>query len=145
MAPALTQIAYASTAADTVTKAVVRSILYRARAHNAQADITGVLLSAPQSFVQLLEGPTAAVEALYERINQDPRHTDVELLFCRPATSRVFPEWRMGEVNFLDDLRDQARTRLETVIVNRPILAPQPPDFLAYARALHDVLEAADS
>jgi hypothetical protein len=58
-------------------------------------------------FVQVLEGPRAAVENVFERIQQDDRHGDVSLLAFDPNPSRAFENWSMGFVGASDD--DAAR------------------------------------
>ena len=49
-------------------------------------------------FAQVLEGPRAAIEATFERIQQDDRHGDVSLLAFGPAQERAFETWSMGFV-----------------------------------------------
>lgn len=71
-------------------------ILATARAHNAAVGITGALLSSPQWFAQVLEGEAAAVQALYARIQRDPRHREVRLLSLRPIRRRAFGRWSMA-------------------------------------------------
>jgi hypothetical protein len=72
------------------------SILAVAQRDNAAAGITGALLHSRRWFAQVLEGERGALEALYARIERDPRHRDVTLLALHPATRRVFESWSMG-------------------------------------------------
>ena len=53
------------------------SIIANARAYNPTVGITGGLVRSQDWFAQLLEGPTEAVRALMDRIERDPRHSDV--------------------------------------------------------------------
>ena len=46
--------------------------------------------------MQVLEGKRAEVEALYQHISQDPRHTACVVLRAGPLATRRFAEWRMG-------------------------------------------------
>lgn len=71
------------------------AILAVARRHNAEAGITGALLHSRRWFAQVLEGERGAIEALYARIQRDPRHREVTLLALHPATHRVFARWSM--------------------------------------------------
>ena len=48
------------------------------------------------SFLQVLEGPEAAVEACFERIGRDKRHHRIILMIEQEAGARAFPDWRMG-------------------------------------------------
>lgn len=78
------------------------SIFSQARSDNQKRRITGALMVSGDWFVQVLEGDEAAVRSLYADIEQDPRHTDVELLSAEGAPERVFARWSMAEVE-LDD------------------------------------------
>jgi len=63
--------------------------------------ITGVLCvcQGGNVFLQALEGGRDAVNALYGRIVQDPRHRDVTLLDYAEIDERRFAGWRMGSVD----------------------------------------------
>ncbi len=100
------KLIYTSKAAPGTTDATLEDILATARGHNSGADITGVLLYFDNSFIQLLEGKRNDVMALYDKIKDDPRHTDVDLMFEEYQEGRVFGDWRMAYVP-LD--RDSAR------------------------------------
>ncbi len=74
----------------------IRQILASARKNNAALGITGALFFNGACFAQVLEGPLDAVEALFEKIQQDPRHGDVTLLESGYVDHRDFPEWSMA-------------------------------------------------
>ena len=76
--------------------AIVSQILETSQRNNAKVGVTGALLFNSGSFAQVLEGPRAAVEATFERIQRDPRHSDVSVLQCEPVESRGFPTWSMA-------------------------------------------------
>jgi hypothetical protein len=76
----------------------IQTILTASQRNNAQAGVTGALLFNAGCFGQVLEGPRRAVEATFERIQRDARHSDVSLLAFTPADSRAFPNWSMGFV-----------------------------------------------
>ena len=46
--------------------------------------------------IQVLEGEEKAVEVLYRRIEQDPRHTHVVRVLDQPISQLLFEEWSMG-------------------------------------------------
>lgn len=89
-------LAYTSVAAVGFQEDELTRILEHSRTHNASVGITGVLLYVRGSFIQVLEGKRAAVEALYECIKKDPRHINVNLLLNRPIVQRLFSNWAMG-------------------------------------------------
>lgn len=76
-------------------EAVLAGILLDARRCNIRDGITGSLLCRQDLYLQLLEGPDAAVEACFARIAQDDRHLDVQLKAKRQVDSRLFPQWAM--------------------------------------------------
>ncbi len=73
-------------------------ILGTARANNGRQGITGALLFNSGFFAQVLEGPRASIERVFERIQQDPRHGEVTVLESGTAQERSFPEWSMAHV-----------------------------------------------
>jgi len=72
-------------------------ILTVARARNAAANVTGLLVSRWDLFAQLLEGPGQAVEEIFTRIRRDLRHVQVTLLRLEPAETRLFAGWDMRD------------------------------------------------
>ena len=98
---------YFSTAVVPFQEADLLRLVDHSRSHNREMDITGVLLYVRGNIIQVLEGDKQTVEALYERIKQDPRHTDVSLAINRPITQRLFARWSMGyETITLSDLAE---------------------------------------
>lgn len=108
---------YQSTATRACSAADLERIGATARRNNAARDVTGLLLygeismlpGMPGQFLQWLEGPEADVEATYDRICRDTRHSDVRLTARGPSSSvagvdgRLFPTWDMS-VRRLADL-----------------------------------------
>ncbi len=72
-------------------------ILTVARRNNARDGITGALICRGDLYLQLLEGPDAAVAATYRRIEADDRHLEVTRLLSGPAEARLFPNWAMRD------------------------------------------------
>ncbi len=73
-------------------------ILHTARSNNARRQVTGALLYSSGYFAQVLEGPMTQVEQVFEKIQRDPRHSDVTVLECSEIGLRDFPEWSMARV-----------------------------------------------
>ncbi|GAA4039601.1 hypothetical protein GCM10022281_20590 [Sphingomonas rosea] len=76
-------------------KAMLAGILMSARRNNPRDDITGALICRHDLYLQLIEGPAAAIDALYARIAEDDRHNDVRLLLTEEVEERMFPDWAM--------------------------------------------------
>lgn len=76
----------------------IASILAASQVNNARMDVTGALMFNAGCFAQVLEGPRAAVEDIFEQIQQDERHGDVSLLAFGLTPARAFERWSMGFV-----------------------------------------------
>lgn len=90
------QLIYVSESVTTVTSAMAMSdILAVARPNNARDDITGVLTAADGRFIQIIEGPSAALDDLMARLSNDTRHRVMNVLERRSVPARTFPAWDM--------------------------------------------------
>ncbi len=78
---------------------ILSSILIEARRCNTRDGITGALICRNDLFLQLLEGPEAAVERAYDRICADDRHIEVRRLVRRMIDddARMFGAWAMRD------------------------------------------------
>lgn len=76
--------------------ASISGILASSRRNNARVAVSGALMFNSGCFAQVLEGPRAAIEQTFERIQQDPRHGDVSLLAFEPIAARNFEHWSMA-------------------------------------------------
>jgi hypothetical protein len=73
------------------------SLLMQARAHNREANITGLLLyNGNDTFLQAIEGSEEQIDKLYLSISADNRHTDVTCINRTAINERDFPNCRMG-------------------------------------------------
>ena len=95
----LVRLMYASRAVPTVDQEQLVAIVRRSKSNNPGVGITGVLCFSEGLFLQVLEGGRGPINALYNRIARDPRHTQVELLAYEEITERRFAGWSMGQVN----------------------------------------------
>ena len=89
-------LVYASRAVEPLSDDDLLALLTAARNRNHAHGVTGMLVYAAGSFLQLIEGDDAAVELIWDRIRMDPRHTALRVLRDGPATARLFAEWSMG-------------------------------------------------
>jgi len=95
----LHRLIYASrfTGAERDFDEVLRAVIAKSIQNNRLDDVTGFLVAGEGRFLQLLEGPAQAVQAVYARIAQDPRHADLALIHSGPADRRLFRDWNMGQ------------------------------------------------
>lgn len=89
-------LVYASSASWRMEEAELQDILQKARNHNSRVDISGLLLYAEGNFLQILEGDEDQVNALYDKIEKDRRHTGMIRLMTLRSDERNFPDWSMG-------------------------------------------------
>ena len=76
--------------------AALAEILAVARRRNAELGVTGALMLHDGRFAQALEGPHAAVQAVFDSIAADPRHGAVTVTEDGPVPARAFPAWSMA-------------------------------------------------
>lgn len=62
---------------------------------NAKNDITGLILSSPEFYLQVLEGDRISVNRLYQNILKDTRHENPTLLRYTEIKEREFSDWSM--------------------------------------------------
>ena len=104
----LWHIVYASAATPGFVLADLQAVLRTSREHNGKVGVTGILLFAENSFLQVLEGDPEVLDELMEHIRGDRRHERVVLLLRRPITDRSFADWTMGYTRVvLGELEDR--------------------------------------
>lgn len=89
-------LVYTSVASHKMTDDALKDILAKSRRKNDSGDITGMLLYMDPYFIQALEGEEAAITALFDQIEHDPRHQKVSIVYKKPITERSFADWKMG-------------------------------------------------
>ncbi|OII03976.1 BLUF domain-containing protein [Curtobacterium sp. Leaf154] len=92
----LLSLVYMSAANQVFDQELLDALLEHAREHNTASDLSGLLVYKDGRFMQLLEGPEAAVLETYRRITDDPRHTEIGLLVEERIHTRRFGEWKMA-------------------------------------------------
>lgn len=92
----LYEILYVSTLAPEAPLSVVGEIAAKARLANAARDITGLLVFDGMRFCQQLEGGQKQVLALLERIRQDTRHFNMQILHHGELAVRRFKRFSLG-------------------------------------------------
>ncbi|MEM1036414.1 MAG: BLUF domain-containing protein [Pseudomonadota bacterium] len=92
----LERLIYVSEAAPNLSAKGIQKIVNISHLHNQMSNITGLLVHDEGYFLQILEGVPSDVEATYQRISKDRRHSNCQLLLAQPITQRAFPKWLMG-------------------------------------------------
>lgn len=95
-------------------------MLIKAKAFNRINNISGCLLFHNNRFLQLFEGETAKVNALNDRIQNDPRHRDITTHYNSSISNRLWDEWAMafyemsGSSTSLEIKREMLNNQMET-------------------------------
>ena len=117
------RIIYCSQATTDVAPEELIALLDLSRRNNERDGLTGMLLYCSQSFLQVLEGDTTAIDVTYERIRADDRHINLRLLLDAEVAQPLFPNWTMG-FDHVDD--DQLSEELDgfTAATTYPLVNP---------------------
>lgn len=111
----LTTIIYRSHISDDFPVRTLPEMVDNASKINSTHDVTGILLFNGTHFFQLLEGPEAGIQAVYQRICADRRHHNVVELMRDYAPSRRFGNAGMS----LFDLREHDRSSLLQAVLDK--------------------------
>ena len=92
----LVRMLYASRISEAFSSNDIEDILTKARQHNANNCVTGMLCFNQKYFLQCLEGSRRKVNETYHKILNDKRHEQIVLLDYQEIAHREFSEWNMG-------------------------------------------------
>lgn len=92
----MNRIIYCSQATHDFSPEELVALLELSRRNNERVGLSGMLLYCSQSFLQVLEGDAEELAKAYARIDADPRHENVRVLFEGEVPAPMFPDWTMG-------------------------------------------------
>lgn len=87
---------YSSMASPSIEESDLKNIIVAAEKNNSKDEITGMLIYHDGTFFQMLEGSKENVQAAFEKIRDDPRHSAIIKLFEGETSKRHFPDWKMA-------------------------------------------------
>lgn len=90
------RLIYRSIATRSLTSAELGRLVSQSQIYNFSHHVTGVLFYAKRQFLQVMEGPQAAVREVYEHLSHDERHTQLAIIDRAVVPARLFPRWSMG-------------------------------------------------
>lgn len=93
---ALQELIYTSVATGPADSDLIAAILASSEKNNVAAEVTGLLMFDGERYIQILEGETDRVDDLFDVIEQDSRHTVLEILHKGSIKHRSFENWRMA-------------------------------------------------
>ena len=142
------RIIYMSTATGAHDDDTLFEILHTSEANNASENVTGLLMYGAGSFLQVLEGPAAAVGRRMARISRDPRHEDIVTVEDVENVSRLFGDWSMAfvrEENMREDDRRKIRDLRASVLKDAGIAAGDPGIISFLTRAFLNAVAAEEA
>jgi len=74
---------------------VINQITAFSQHRNRERQVTGCMVVVNDRVIQFLEGTGEAVGSLYDELQADARHEDLQILMEIVAGERVFPNWNM--------------------------------------------------
>jgi len=103
------QVSYVSRATNPMSSGDLLALLHQCRRNNTKYGVSGLLLYGNGTFLQTIEGDPDVVDPLYDRIFDDKRHADIELLYRKDIADRQYSEWSMG----FDEISDESLKGIE--------------------------------
>ena len=101
---------YRSVASKNLDAIKIKGINQKSIAFNKQHNITGCLLHHQGRFLQLLEGSKKSVLELFEKIEKDKQHHNVEVLHEQNSVLRMFNNWGM----IYDDIHEKSIDKMKS-------------------------------
>lgn len=89
-------IVYMSRAVHPLSDQELQTLLDQCRRDNAARNVTGVLFYSHGNIAQLIEGEEEELNALFDIISRDGRHSNVVKLVDKPISTRSFEDWAMA-------------------------------------------------
>jgi hypothetical protein len=100
------RLIYKSRSVEPLSWDIVRSITDASEVNNNSRGITGVLLASRTHFMQVIEGNFEDVNALFQRICRDDRHTELSIISYSVIDARLFGGWGMRGIGAFDFNRE---------------------------------------
>ena len=113
-------------------RAFLGSIVKQADRINRRNGVSGCLIHVDDYFIQVMEGPRGPLSETYNRIAQDDRHHDVNLIQAGPAVTRQFTSPSLAAFDIAAD--------------SNPVFSKYKvrPDFCPYQMAPHSLTDLID-
>ena len=93
--PVLT-MTYVSSTTRLLSVQELVELIEQIRIKNERLGVTGLLLYSGGNVIQTIEGTAASVDAIFEAIEADPRHDELQVVDRRHVHERAFSTWSMG-------------------------------------------------
>lgn len=81
----------------------LRNIVKQADKNNVPHGVSGCLIHVDDFFIQVMEGPRGPLSDAYNRIAQDERHYEINLVHVGPAVTRQFTSPSLAAFDIASD------------------------------------------
>lgn len=89
-------LTYTSAATRLMSVGQLVELIEQIRPKNERLGVTGLLLYSGGNVIQTLEGSSTSVDAIFDAIRADARHSRVRVVDRRLVDERAFTSWSMG-------------------------------------------------
>ncbi len=93
--PKLATIAYRSKAIAPLSEVQLHDLLVTSQVNNRKSGLTGLLIYDEGQFFQWIEGEPDRLATMWDAIQRDQRHTNIELIGRQAVPLRFFGDWDM--------------------------------------------------
>jgi hypothetical protein len=100
----LSRVIYVSRASSALPLEL-KDILASSRKNNPRLGVSGAMCFIDGVYLQCLEGEASVVDALYQRIEKDARHTGPKMLEKKAVSERAFPGWAMALLTWNEETK----------------------------------------
>ena len=90
------ELLYTSISPKGMSDSDLKDILEKSRLKNQNLGITGMMIYHDREIIQILEGEKDIVQALFQTIFNDSRHSSVDLFYQGEIKNRAFSNWSMA-------------------------------------------------
>ena len=108
----LYQLSYRSKAKKGINQVDIEDILNSSYKNNGERGVTGCLIYDFREFYQILEGKKEDVLYIYQKIKEDSRHNQIEILRQDLAKQRYFSDFSMANLNAVGNSRIKELIRI---------------------------------
>lgn len=113
----LYHLTYRSNAIPEITIEQIEDILKTARNFNSKNDVSGCLVFSKGYFIQLLEGSKDIIKELMDHIDEDKRHTDIDILSEGETNQRIFETWDMAYLKPSEKMRSDKANEIKNTLL----------------------------
>lgn len=100
----LSTLIYRSKSLQNFSQTDIEKLSAKAFSNNVKLNVTGILLFDGEYFLQVLEGPSEAVNAIFKKLSNDPRHSNIVTMLHGHEGKHRFGSWGMYCVKVDDRL-----------------------------------------